>query len=267
MSNTGLWLQEYINYCNQHQRITESLLNSLVEQDRRLHSLISRQVRNSNNQRIHPDNNRPPIISTGHQTTLDPFLRTNRVPPRQMRPANRVNAQWTFNVPTTDFLRPVPITATAEQIAAATSTRIFRDITSPMNTSCPVTQIDFNPDDEVTEILHCRHLFTPSALTTWFQTNVCCPLCRYDIRNYSNNSQPQDNTTNVPSPQTQPFLTPTNHTDPFGQFPIPLDIFSHLGQIFRTLPSLPIDLSGGPIDISNGYIASYSMEEPPQDVD
>lgn len=34
-------------------------------------------------------------------------------------------------------------------------------------------------------IIHCGHIFTEENLRRWFQTNYHCPLCRYDIRQYS----------------------------------------------------------------------------------
>ena len=33
-------------------------------------------------------------------------------------------------------------------------------------------------------ILYCGHLFSPNELANWFQSNVRCPICRYDIREY-----------------------------------------------------------------------------------
>ena len=41
-----------------------------------------------------------------------------------------------------------------------------------------------NNDDEVAQIKKCKHIFTANQLNIWFQSNVKCPTCRYDIRNY-----------------------------------------------------------------------------------
>jgi uncharacterized Zn finger protein (UPF0148 family) len=42
----------------------------------------------------------------------------------------------------------------------------------------------FEPDTEVIELLGCHHVFNPESIRSWFQTNVRCPICRYDIRDY-----------------------------------------------------------------------------------
>ena len=42
----------------------------------------------------------------------------------------------------------------------------------------------FESDTEVLQILGCNHIFNPTSLQRWFQSNVRCPICRYDIRDY-----------------------------------------------------------------------------------
>ena len=88
------------------------------------------------------------------------------------------NAESTFE----EFLNPIYIRPTAQEIQLATSQCIFGEITDPKNTSCPITLNVFNDNDEVTKINECGHLYTPTALTRWFHNNVQCPLCRCDIR-------------------------------------------------------------------------------------
>jgi hypothetical protein len=60
----------------------------------------------------------------------------------------------------------------------------FSEITSPLNSSCPITLERFDETSSVTQILHCGHIFTPSGIESWFQSNVRCPVCRYDVRDY-----------------------------------------------------------------------------------
>jgi hypothetical protein len=36
-----------------------------------------------------------------------------------------------------------------------------------------------------TQIKQCGHTFNQEAITNWFQSNVRCPVCRYDIREWS----------------------------------------------------------------------------------
>jgi hypothetical protein len=262
MSNSSLWLQEYINYCQQHQRITLAILNSLVEQDRRLHSLVSRQTRHSS-QRVHPESSRTPIISSSIQTTLDPFLRSTRTAPRPLNATNLFEPQWTSPPFPADFFRPVPIRPTQQQISRAIVRRTFSQISEPLNATCPITQNEFSPNDEVYQISHCRHLFTPSALQTWFENNTHCPLCRFDIRTNNNaptNTPNETNDTNANRPVS--LHTLLNSAQPS------LDLFSNLTQVFNIpLDAINFDISGGVLDLSNGIFSSYSMEAPFPDVD
>jgi hypothetical protein len=81
-----------------------------------------------------------------------------------------------------NFYSTVPVIATPAQIQNATRLTRFSDISNPMNSSCPITLEPFSSDANVTEILGCNHLFNPEALTSWLESNVRCPVCRYDIR-------------------------------------------------------------------------------------
>ena len=39
-------------------------------------------------------------------------------------------------------------------------------------------------NDEVTQIIYCGHIFSKNSIRQWFQHNVRCPVCRYDIRDF-----------------------------------------------------------------------------------
>ena len=79
----------------------------------------------------------------------------------------------------------VPICPSREQINHATRSILFRDIVAPLSSSCPITLERFENDSMVRQIIHCGHIFQPSSLESWFQTNARCPICRYDIRTNS----------------------------------------------------------------------------------
>ena len=48
------------------------------------------------------------------------------------------------------------------------------------------------------QIIHCGHIFIPHQLNRWFQNNVRCPVCRYDIRDYEPNQTNDSGTNNTP---------------------------------------------------------------------
>lgn len=80
----------------------------------------------------------------------------------------------------------VTIMPTLEQINNATETIIYNENDNYMNTSCPISLDVFRVGDDLCRIKYCSHLFKKNALMRWFQVNVVCPVCRYDIRNYEN---------------------------------------------------------------------------------
>lgn len=105
-----------------------------------------------------------------------------------------------------DFMSPVPVTPTPDQIENAIETITFCQIIDPNNTRCPISLIPFEQNDVVTRILYCGHIYLGQYLSTWFGQNVRCPLCRYDIRTYirgqSNQNQSVSSTlpiTNTPT--------------------------------------------------------------------
>jgi hypothetical protein len=93
-----------------------------------------------------------------------------------------------FNTPTnipftTLFSEPVVVRPTNAQITNATRTFNYSaDLSN--NIRCPITLEEFQEHDVVCEIKQCRHLFKQESIMDWFQRNVRCPVCRYDIRDY-----------------------------------------------------------------------------------
>jgi len=86
-----------------------------------------------------------------------------------------------------NFFSPVEVYPTQSQIEAATRRVRYCDIVSPLNRSCPISLENFEDNDMVSVIRQCGHIFKTDELNTWFRSNCRCPVCRYDIRNYSTN--------------------------------------------------------------------------------
>ena len=93
------------------------------------------------------------------------------------------------------FLEPVLIYPTEAQLNIAIRQVIYSDIISPINRSCPISLDNFNDNELVSVIRFCGHIFKTEQLNTWFRSNCRCPVCRYDIRNYTRNSE----NNNIPS--------------------------------------------------------------------
>lgn len=130
-------------------------------------------------------NNRPYIIESVQEYTLP------------LRPTGNIrNNNRNYNQILQDFLQPIDIYPSQEQIETATRNVRYSDIVSPINRSCPISLENFNDNDMVTVIRYCGHIFNTEELNTWFVTNCRCPVCRYDIRNYNSRLLRTDNGTN-----------------------------------------------------------------------
>jgi hypothetical protein len=202
------WIGDYVDSNRRMQRLVEMSLNTLAEQDRRLYNLIHRYSRsdtaeNTRETRQMRQTRQTRQTRETRQSNLDNYLRPTsdlfagarvvgqsprvwRAPPTNL---NFINP-FPTSLPTNplfapnDFLSPVLVRPTETQIAAATRRVRYSSVANPLNTACPITQTEFLSTDNVVEILHCHHVFSESAFDQWFQQNVQCPLCRYDIRNH-----------------------------------------------------------------------------------
>jgi len=80
----------------------------------------------------------------------------------------------------------VIVAPTQEQINNATRMITYSENTELLNHRCPISLADFDEGDQIRQIIHCGHCFCEETIQSWFRTNVRCPVCRYDIREYSN---------------------------------------------------------------------------------
>jgi hypothetical protein len=103
---------------------------------------------------------------------------------RQYR--NNINLGRTFN----DLFTNVAVRPTEQQILTATRLFEYADDMTDINNRCPITLEDFQENETVCQIKHCRHTFKEQSLRNWFQNNVRCPVCRYDIRDYLEEGEP-----------------------------------------------------------------------------
>jgi hypothetical protein len=123
-------------------------------------------------------------------------------------PNTTLQSLWTSNANVNNLLRsfyernPRSTTPTTNEIQASTETSIFVSLQNPLNTTCPITLENFNPDSNVTRIRTCGHIFNQAALERWFRTSAHCPMCRIDIRDPPASNQ-QHETNNEIQNQTQ----------------------------------------------------------------
>jgi hypothetical protein len=86
------------------------------------------------------------------------------------------------------FMSPIVVRPSQLEIENSTSLIRFSEIENPLNNSCPISLEPFVQDEAVTMIKYCGHIFKTCEIQHWFETNVRCPVCRYDIRTFRNNN-------------------------------------------------------------------------------
>jgi hypothetical protein len=79
----------------------------------------------------------------------------------------------------------VVVYPTGQQINNATRMFRYDETIELINHRCPISLADFEEGEDIRQIIYCGHCFCEDSIQNWFRTNVRCPVCRYDIRDYS----------------------------------------------------------------------------------
>ena len=93
--------------------------------------------------------------------------------------------QANANVPPTN-------TEIGTAITCTTFGELSEEIRSAQPT-CPITHESFSLDTEVALVIGCQHVFNRAAAIRWLRSNGTCPVCRYDIRQNNDTSNPNNN--------------------------------------------------------------------------
>lgn len=103
---------------------------------------------------------------------------------RNQRPAiTRMVVNVPFNMDISgNFFDPVAVVPTAQQIQTA-----MEYIPAIPDTVCTICQE--NITNTTARVRHCRHCFHRDCISEWFTMNSRCPVCRYDIRLHTTQSQ------------------------------------------------------------------------------
>jgi hypothetical protein len=84
------------------------------------------------------------------------------------------------------FMEPVIVRPTAHQIEAATDLIMAAGYEhtgdDEHDVLCSICQDTYVDGQAIRIISHCTHRFHKSCIDSWFDQNVHCPVCRYDIR-------------------------------------------------------------------------------------
>jgi len=121
-------------------------------------------------------------------------MRQNVQTPPVFSRTNARNTSRSWNVPQYDYTYEMPQIyiprrtqqsnrLTQEQINTSIQTIEYEEDMGEER--CPITLENFIVGENICRIRHCGHIFKSTGLMQWFQRNVRCPVCRYDIRTYN----------------------------------------------------------------------------------
>ena len=202
----------YIDDVIMSRRLLNNMVNLMNHQERNIRLII--------NQRSSQSNPYSYFTNTGGQGSI------NTIPINQsVGRMNRQQATRSTNMENTPIIQlgnlftPSRVTnrrpdiPSALEIHNATRSTIYSNIERPQNTVCPITRETFNDNDEVTQIIHCGHVFTRTNLYQWFNRSSVCPMCRHDIRNNTSSNAASNTPSNTPSNTSSntPSNTPSNN--------------------------------------------------------
>jgi hypothetical protein len=86
-------------------------------------------------------------------------------------------------------LESVPVFPSLEKIEDATCLRAAVQSDETQESICGICQDLYTEGQAIRKIHHCSHEFHKSCIDPWFQQNVHCPICRFDIRNHTSASE------------------------------------------------------------------------------
>jgi hypothetical protein len=173
-------------------RLNNTRLNNTRLNNTRLNN--TRLNNNVNNQNLYMNN----IRNLDYLYNFNTNTLSNRIAPNLRlqevlyQPFSNLLNQFPNNF---NNLSPVIVRPSQQQIENATE-QINNTETSQL--ICPITQETFNENTLIIRIIHCQHCFSREAIMNWFDRSVLCPVCRYDIRDFSNDSIPTDTSNNSP---------------------------------------------------------------------
>lgn len=177
----------YIDDVIMSRRLLNNMVNLMNHQERNIRLII--------NQRSSQSNPYSYFTNTGVNVNPARQESLNTIPIRQS--VGRTNRPQTAHATTmentpiiqfSNLFTPSRVTnrrtdiPSALEIHNATRSSTYSNIERPQNTVCPITRETFNDNDEVTQIIHCGHVFTRTNLYQWFNRSSVCPMCRHDIR-------------------------------------------------------------------------------------
>lgn len=200
-------IENILKLCNRN--IIENSDNNSSRSTRSSNSGNSGNNSNNSNIRINNTRNSNATRLSNTRTTNTPSIQTtlnsSTSSNYRSRPNNFVNRYIRSNNDNyRNYFTFIPLTTTNTNANLTTTTSSSSNIlsdsqlqlsteiikyTAEMNDAiCPISFEDFIIDEEVIKIKMCGHYFKKPSLLNWLLRSHVCPVCRYDLNSYVENS-------------------------------------------------------------------------------
>ena len=143
--------------------------------------------------------------------------------PNTLRPFESYILNYPFTTINRSF-EDVVVRPTNEQILVSTEMTTWNSESTQIQ--CPISLELFSEGSTICRIRHCRHIFNPNSLMSWFERNVRCPVCRFDIREYIgsySHPEPVIISPVVPYPDSEDNLSEENDLNNYDDLPELID--------------------------------------------
>lgn len=85
-----------------------------------------------------------------------------------------------IDTPATTTTRRTP--PTMRQIFDNTHVYVYNStVNTLVNTTCPISHLEFENGDVLCELVHCHHVFKYSEIMRWLDIDSTCPVCRCSV--------------------------------------------------------------------------------------
>ena len=166
-------------------------------------------------------------------------------------------------------LQDVIVRPTTNQLNAALETMRYAH-SARSHSRCPITLEDFAEGDEVTRIRPCGHVFHTQSIRNWFSNRVRCPVCRYDIREYSEPAR-TDVSNNIPNNQPTSAVGASTSTSA----PTSEEIEQSLNGLTENISNLIASYFANNVDLSSNQtfrfeipiVTTYEVQEDSDDAE
>ena len=181
---------------NRHSRNSNTRINSIINQmfNDRQNNYIHYDYVTPINPNIYNENINRNIINR-NIINRNNTIRRHYIDPNTS--SNILDSNELTNFLTNFLNTTVPVRPTQEVIESASRLIRYSSIENPLSNSCPISLEHFSNEEMVRQLKPCGHLFCQASFQQWFENNVRCPVCRYDIRNYRANPQTNPQTNEV----------------------------------------------------------------------